>query len=198
MTLQEIHGKLRAQFGDAVGELTEAIDPWSVVPGERLVEICTWLRDTPGLEMDFLQDETASDHPEDNQIRVVYHLFSYQHRHGMKFKVELDRADPNVPTLEGVWPVANWFEREIADLFGVTFEGHSDPRALMLPDDWVGHPLRKDYEEPESYHGISHQRFSPIEGYSAADAILRKAAEAEKAELEGASEEGASPEPTVH
>ena len=63
MTLEEIHGKLRAQFGDAIGDLTDAIDPWSVVPANKLVEICTWLRDTAGLEMDFLQDETASDHP---------------------------------------------------------------------------------------------------------------------------------------
>src|SRR5512142_960067 len=77
-------------------------------------------------------------------------------------KVEADRAAPSVPTVEGVWKTANWFEREIFDLFGVDFPGHPDLRRLMLPDDWVGHPLRKDYQEAGGYHGISNVRENPL------------------------------------
>ncbi len=176
MTSAEIAEKLIAQFGERVGPLQEAFDPFVVVAQKDLVEVCTHLRDTPGLEMDFLQDETAVDYPEESLMRMVYHLFSYQHRHGLVLKVECDRTAPSVPTVEGVWPVANWFEREIHELFGIAIEGHSDLRALMLPDDWEGHPLRKDYEEQTSYHGIDHDRFSPIDGYTELDEMARKIA----------------------
>jgi NADH:ubiquinone oxidoreductase subunit C len=69
-------------------------------------------------------------------------------------KAQLPREDPRVPTVEGVWPVANWHEREGYDMFGVTFEGHSDPRRILLPDDWEGHPLRKDWVDPDFYNGM--------------------------------------------
>ncbi len=178
MTLEEIHEKVKAHFGDAVSDLHEAIDPFAVVAPERLREVCLFLRDTEGLEMNFLVDETAVDYPEENLIRTVYHLFSYRHRHSYKLKVEADRNDPVVPTVSDIWPVADWFEREIHDLFGVDFEGHPDLRPLMLPDDWEGHPLRKDYVEHEAYHGISHRRLTGIEGFSRLDELKRKQAQA--------------------
>lgn len=178
MTLQEIHETLRTRFGEAVGDVQEATDPFVVIGREAVVEFCLFLRDTEGLEMQLLQDETAVDYPDENVIRMVYHLWSYTHRHGIVLKADCDRAAPSVATLEGVWPVANWYEREIHDLFGVDFEGHSDLRPIMLPDDWEGHPLLKDYEEPESYHGIDHLRFSPLDGYARMDELKRKAAEA--------------------
>ena len=78
-------------------------------------------------------------------------------------KVDLPRDNPKIATLEEVWKVANWFEREVYDLFGVIFEGHSDLRRIMLPEDWVGHPLRKDYVEQEEYDGISTQRAPLVE-----------------------------------
>jgi NADH-quinone oxidoreductase subunit C len=93
---------------------------------------------------------------------VVYHLFSYRHRHGIVLKVEADRAAPSVPSVEAVWKAANWMEREVFDLFGVEFPGHPDLRRVLLPDDWVGHPLRKDYQEAGGYHGISNVRESPL------------------------------------
>jgi NADH-quinone oxidoreductase subunit C len=201
VTIQEIHQKLKAEFGDAISDLHEAMDPFAVVATDKLAEVCAWLRDTPGLEMDFLQDETAVDYPEEKVIRVVYHLFSYEHRHGMKLKVDCDREDPKVETVEHLWPVANWFEREIHDLFGVDFVNNSDLRPLMLPDDWEGFPLRKDYEEHESYHGISHYRLSPLEGYVRIDDLKRKAAEAaaeEAATEEGEESEGAAAGGSVH
>ena len=78
-------------------------------------------------------------------------------------KVDLPRDNPHVSTMEGVWKVANWLEREVFDLFGVIFEGHSDLRRILLPEDWVGYPLRKDYVEQEEYDGISTQRAPLVE-----------------------------------
>ncbi|HET8541920.1 MAG TPA: NADH-quinone oxidoreductase subunit C [Anaeromyxobacter sp.] len=163
MTTQEIHERLKARFGDAVGPLSEPkIDASCTVTREAIVEVCRFLKTEPGLELDFLEDETAVDWPKRNVIEVVYHLLSYRHRHAIVLKVEADRAAPSVPTVEGVWKTANWFEREIWDLFGVDFPGHPDLRRIMLPDDWVGHPLRKDYQEAGGWHGISNVRENPL------------------------------------
>jgi NADH-quinone oxidoreductase subunit C len=163
MTTQEIHERLKARFGDAVGPLSEPkIDATCVVKREAIVDVCRFLKTEPGLELDFLEDETAVDWPKRNVIEIVYHLLSYTHRHAIVLKVEADRAAPSVPTVEGVWKTANWFEREIFDLFGVDFPGHPDLRRLMLPDDWVGHPLRKDYQEAGGWHGISNVRENPL------------------------------------
>jgi NADH-quinone oxidoreductase subunit C len=163
MTTNEIHERLKARFGDDVGPLSEAkVDPFCVVKRERIVEICRFLQSEPGLDFDFLEDLTAVDWPKKSQIEVVYHLLSYQHRHVFKMKVEADRTAPSVPTVEGVWKTANWFEREVYDLFGVDFPGHPDLRRIMLPDDWAGHPLRKDYQEAGGFHGISNVRENPL------------------------------------
>jgi NADH-quinone oxidoreductase subunit C len=162
MTTNEIHERLKARFGDD-GPLSEAkADAFCVVKRERIVEICRYLKAEPGLEMNFLEDLTAVDWPKRNVIEVVYHLLSYTHRHGIVLKVETDRAKPVVSTVEGVWKTANWFEREVYDLFGVDFPGHPDLRRIMLPDDWIGHPLRKDYQEAGGYHGISNVRENPL------------------------------------
>jgi NADH-quinone oxidoreductase subunit C len=163
MTTNEIHERLKARFGEDVGPLSEAkVDPFCVVKRERIAEVCRFLKTEPGIDIDFLEDETAVDWPKRNVIEVVYHLLSYKHRHAIVLKVEADRAAPSVPTVEGVWKTANWFEREIYDLFGVDFPGHPDLRRIMLPDDWVGHPLRKDYQETGGWHGISNVRENPL------------------------------------
>jgi NADH-quinone oxidoreductase subunit C len=176
MTTHEIHERLKARFGEDVGALSEAkVDPFCVVGRERIVEVCRFLKTEPGIELDFLEDETAVDWPKRNVIEVVYHLVSYKHRHVFKLKVEADRAAPVVASVEGVWKTANWFEREIYDLFGVAFTGHPDLRRIMLPDDWVGHPLRKDYQEAGGWHGISNVRENPL-------VELRRLDEARKAE----------------
>ena len=180
MTTVEIHERLLARFGGDVGPLSEPkIDPFCVVKKERLVELCRFLKAEPGIELDFLEDLTAVDWPKRNVIEVVYHLVSYRHRHVFKMKVEADRAQPAVPTVEGVWKTANWFEREVYDLFGVDFPGHPDLRRIMLPDDWVGHPLRKDYQEAGGWHGISNVRENPLVELKRLDdeARAKKAAE---------------------
>jgi NADH-quinone oxidoreductase subunit C len=182
MTTVEIHERLKARFGDDVGALSEPkIDPHCVVKAERIVEICRFLKTEAGLDFDFLEDLTAVDWPKKNLIEVVYHLVSYKHRHLFKLKVEADRAAPVVPTVEVVWKTANWFEREVYDLFGVDFPGHPDLRRIMLPDDWIGHPLRKDYQEAGGWHGISNVRENPLVELKRLD----DAAKAEKAAAAG-------------
>ncbi len=174
MTTHEIHERLKARFGDDVGPLSEAkIDPFCVVKRERLVEVCRFLKAEPGIELDFLEDLTAVDWPKRNVIEVVYHLLSYKLRHVIVLKVEADRAAPSVPTVEAVWKTANWFEREVYDLFGVDFPGHPDLRRLMLPDDWIGHPLRKDYQEAGGWHGISNVRENPLVELKRLDDVKR-------------------------
>ncbi len=139
-------------------------DPFIVVPAEKIVEIGKVLQLTEQFSFDCLSSLTAVDRlnparPEENRFEVVYHLFSYKHRHAMTLKVYLPRNDSaRVATVEQIWGCANWLEREVFDLFGITFENHSDLRRIMLPDDWMGHPLRKDYKEAEDYHGISTTR----------------------------------------
>ncbi len=163
MTVNEIHEKLKEQFGEAIGPLSEPkVDAFAVVKPERLVEVASFLKGTPGIELDHCNDVTALDWPKRNVIEVVYHLFSYRHRHGIVLKVEADRATPVVPSVEGVWKAANWLERECYDMFGVVFTGHPDLRRILLPDDWQGWPLRKDYQEAGGYHGISNVRENPL------------------------------------
>ena len=182
MTTVEIHERLKARFGDDVGPLSEPkADQHCVVKRERIVEACRFLKTEPGLDFDFLEDLTAVDWPKKNVIEVVYHLVSYKHRHVFKLKVEADRAAPVVATVETVWKTANWFEREVYDLFGVDFPGHPDLRRIMLPDDWIGHPLRKDYQEAGGWHGISNVRENPLVELKRLD----DAAKAEKAAAAG-------------
>jgi NADH-quinone oxidoreductase subunit C len=163
MTVNEIHERLKAEFGDAVGPLSEPkIDAFAVVKAERIVEVAAYLKRTVGIELDHCNDVTALDWPKRNVIEVVYHLFSYRHRHGIVLKVEVDRADPVVSSVTGVWKAANWLEREAYDMFGIVFTGHPDLRRLLLPDDWQGWPLRKDYQEVGGWHGISNERENPL------------------------------------
>ena len=163
MTVNEIHDRLKAEFGDDVGPLSEPkIDPFAVVKTERIADVALFLKRTPGLELDHCNDVTGLDWPKRNVIEVVYHLFSYGHRHGIVLKVEADRAKPVVPSVCGVWKAANWLERECFDMFGVVFTGHPDLRRVLLPDDWQGWPLRKDYQESGGYHSISNVRENPL------------------------------------
>lgn len=155
MTIQEIHAALAERFGEAIGELDEdSKTPWFPVRDERWAEVAQALRDTPEFRFDQLKNLCGLDGPGDDRLAVVYHLFSYEHRHECGVKVFTNRDDAEVPSVMSVWPAANWHEREAFDLYGIRFTGHSDLRRMFLPDDWEGYPLRKDYVMPESYHGI--------------------------------------------
>jgi NADH-quinone oxidoreductase subunit C len=118
---------------------------------DHIREACALLRDTPSLTYDFLADVTAVDwYPSEPRFEVVYHLLSIPRRARVRLKVRLASDDVRLESVTSVWPAANYFEREIFDLFGVHFDGHPYLRRIMMPDDWQGHPLRKDY---------------PVEGY---------------------------------
>jgi NADH-quinone oxidoreductase subunit C len=104
------------------------------------------LRDRPELRFAFLAELTAVDYwPREPRFELVYVLVSIEHRARLRMKVRLQADDARVGTVTGVWPAANWLEREVWDLFGITFDGHPDPRRLLMPEDWEGYPLRKDY-----------------------------------------------------
>jgi NADH-quinone oxidoreductase subunit C len=161
MDAAAIHQRLKAQFSTGVGDVTlDVKDPWVQIDPASTADVCAFLKEEPDLAFDCLSNESGVDYKAEGYIQVVYHLFSYTHRHYVVLKVNAPRDNPVVPTVENVWKAANWHEREIYDLLGVIFEGHCDLRRLLMPEDWVGHPLRKDFVEPEEYHGINTRRES--------------------------------------
>ena len=138
--------KLRAAMPDAIEEVASFRDQVTVrVFKDRLVEVCTFLRDTPGLEFDFLTDLTAVDYPtRPRRFDVVLHLYSITQNHLLRVKAAVAENE-TIGSVVPVWKTANWLERETYDMFGVVFEGHPDLRRILLPEDWEGFPLRKDY-----------------------------------------------------
>jgi len=174
LTFEQIHQRLAGKFGEAVGPLQPAKkDPFCTFAPARLLEICRFLKSEPDLAFDFLEDLTATDHPKLNLIRVVYHFYSYPHRHMFIAKAEVNRQISELDSVEQLWKSANWMEREVYDLFGVRFKGHSDLRRILMPDDWVGAPLRKDYSEAGGYRDISNVRDNPLDLYLSMDRELK-------------------------
>jgi NADH-quinone oxidoreductase subunit C len=164
MEVKEVYLQLEKKFPGKVGDFKGDVpEPYCSVRPDAIVAVSRFLRDDSNLKFEVLSDLTALDWPKQEKIQVVYHLYSYSNKSQIVLKVDLPRDHPVVPSLEGVWKVANWFEREVFDLFGVVFEGHTDLRRIMLPEDWVGYPLRKDYVEQEEYDGISTQRAALVE-----------------------------------
>ncbi len=116
------------------------------IRSESLIRICEFLRDAPGLTFKFLADVTAVDlYPGEPRFEVVYHLLSLDNVKRLRLKVRLPGENPRVASAVPVWPAANAFEREVFDLFGIVFEGHPFLERILLPEEWEGHPLRKDY-----------------------------------------------------
>jgi NADH-quinone oxidoreductase subunit C len=155
-----IHALLVARFPGVFFALETQGEPSIRVPAGELIAVLTVLRSDPALAFDCLSNQSGVDYPKRDQIEVVYHLFSYAHRHALVVKVGVARDSPRLATASTIWRGAIWQEREIFDLLGVVFTGHPDLRRILLPEDWVGHPLRKDYVEPTEYHGISTKRES--------------------------------------
>ena len=136
--------KLKAQFGDAIGDASEFIGQLSInVDGARIVEICDYLKSDREAGFDYLSDLTCVHWPRTAApFEMVYNLFSISANERVRLKA---RVTDSVDSVTGVWPAANWLEREVFDLFGVRFNNHPDLRRLLLPPDWQGYPLRKDY-----------------------------------------------------
>ena len=156
-----IHARLRERCGDVVGPLEgQGRNAWAVVDAARAKDVAHVAKSDETLRFDCLSNLSGVDYPKQGHIQVVYHLFSYALRHGFVLKVNATRDDPVVPTVSDVWSAADWMEREVFDLLGVTFTGHPDLRRILMPEDWPGHPLRKDFVEPQEYHGIPTSRES--------------------------------------
>ncbi len=147
-TLAAICTGLRERFPEHVTEPEEAFGEVSVrVDRDRIVEACTHLRDTE--KFDLLADLSVVDYLDvrvpEHRFLVAYHLYSLSRNLRLRLRVFLPDGDETVPSVAGVWPTADWHEREAFDFFGIRFEGHPDLRRILMPDDWEGHPLRKDY-----------------------------------------------------
>ena len=139
---------LRGEHEGWVSEVIEAFGELTlVVPREAVAAVCAHLKAAPGFEFDMLADIAGADRgpEEEPRFEVNYHLFSTKRYHRLRLKVLLDQEDTHVPTVVTVWRTANWHERETFDMFGVIFDGHPDLRRILLPDDWQGHALRKDF-----------------------------------------------------
>ena len=175
MTAADITAALEQKFGPKIKSKkidAAGYDPFVVVEAADLVEVCQFLRDEPALRFDMLSCISGVDYFEPDakkapkfgfepHTEVVYHMQSFAHQHRFTVKVLLPRWKddkpgqlPEVPTVSAIWGVANWHEREVYDLSGIWFTGHPDLTRILLSEDWVGHPLRKDYEFPLEYHGI--------------------------------------------
>ena len=173
MSGQEFLDRMKSKFGDNItGADLKAIDPWIEVSPEALIDVCTYLRDESDLRFDMLNCITVVDYLETDtkkaakvewqpHLELVYHMWSLPSKVSLVVKVVLPRWKddtegvlPEAPSVSGVWKTALWHEREVYDLSGIRFVGHPDLRRILCPEDWVGHPLRKDYKMPLEYHGI--------------------------------------------
>jgi NADH-quinone oxidoreductase subunit C len=173
MTATEIIAILEEKLGGKIkAKKPEAIDPYVVIEPADLVEVCRFLRDERRLKFEFLNCISGVDYLEPDpkkapkagfepHMEVVYHLSSFTHQHRFVLKIILPRWKdnkpgeiPEVPSVTSMWRTADWHEREVYDLSGVRFAGHPELRRILLSEDWLGHPLRKDYEFPLEYHGI--------------------------------------------
>ena len=173
MDFQEIARLLSTHLPDGTVSKTEEtlIQPRITVLKEQLIAACQYLYETDGLYFDFLSNITAIDNGIlKNSLEVIYNLYSIPYNHHFTIRVELPRTYsdetaneftlfedsfiPTIPSLTSIWKTANWHEREAFDLMGIWFDNHPDLRRILLPLDWKGHPLRKDYKNLEIYHGI--------------------------------------------
>ena len=171
---EEALGAITRAVPDAVvASETRGLHPWIQVTPEGLRDVCTLLKADANLRMDCLHLISAVDWPEagdGGEIEVLYHLCSYARRPSPEYgrrdplkakndpwlalKVRVPRAEPNVPSVMDIWTGADWHERETFDLMGVAFTGRPGLQRILLPEDWPGHPLQKDWEFPAEYHGV--------------------------------------------
>lgn len=155
MSSQEILNKLTEKFADAIVEakVEGVLEPYAKVKAETIREISSFMRDDSDLQFDTLMCLSGMDYGK-GILGVVYNLGSIAKKHKFTLKVEIPVDAANVPSVESVWRTADWHEREAFDLFGIVFTEHPDLRRILLPEDWEGHPLQKDYQVQEFYHGM--------------------------------------------
>lgn len=160
MTFTELKDLLISHFGELIilKEEVSSLHASITIPTEQVVEVCQFLHENELTYFDMLSCLTALDNGvEAGTMEIAYNLYSIPYNHKLTLKVTFPRsldALPKVPSVSSVWRTADWHEREAFDLMGIEFTGHADLRRILLPEDWQGHPLRKDYQEQEHYHGI--------------------------------------------
>ncbi len=137
---------LQAAIPGAVVQLSYWVGDWTIIVGaDTILEVARHLREAPDAAFDFCSDLTATDWPpRAERFDLVYCLYSTRHRHRIRVKARAADGQP-VPSVAAIWPAANWFEREVFDMFGVNYVGHPDRRRILMPEDWQGYPQRKDY-----------------------------------------------------
>lgn len=173
MNIAAIADRLKQQFGEQIKCVDlECADPWIGIDAENLRGVCRFLCDSDDLHFDYLHCISGIDYLEPDpkkakkidwepHFELLYHLSSIRHKHRLVLRVILPRWQNDiegqlleVASVSDIWRTADWHEREVYDLCGVSFTGHPDLRRILCPEDWEGHPLRKDYETPDEYHGI--------------------------------------------
>ncbi|MFN0196583.1 MAG: NADH-quinone oxidoreductase subunit C [Planctomycetaceae bacterium] len=174
MKISEIHALMIEKFGaSVVVDLnTAGVDHWIEVTPASIVNVAAFLKTDSQLKFDALNNLSGVDYFEPDpkaaknikyepHIEVVYHLYSYTHKHWLTLKAKLPRWKngnagelPEIPSVSSIWAIADWHERETYDLVGIRFTGHHNLKRILCPEDWEGHPLRKDYVFPLEYHGI--------------------------------------------
>ena len=152
-TNEHIAELLIQQFPDDINKELSSNKHIQIQPKNWLV-ISKYLRDDPACLFDSLQCITGVDLGEESDLEVRYNLHSMTHRHAVEIRISCPRNKAKVPSVESIWRIGDWFERETYDMYGIEFEGHRDLKRILLPEDWEGWPLRKDYEVQETYHGI--------------------------------------------
>ena len=162
MSLSDVKSILIEKFGAevVVKEIAEGLQPQLIIKTEWIAQVCRELLENPATYFDFLSCLTGIDNgAQAGTMQVVYNLYSIPFNQHLTLKTEFARNKegeelPIVPSVTPVWKTANWHERETYDFFGIVFEGHPDLRRILLPADWKGFPLRKDYQQQDYYHGI--------------------------------------------
>ncbi len=138
--------KLKEKFSDSIQHVTEFRGELTIIiTKDGLLGICDFLKKDPDLQYNFLSDVCGADYPrKEKRFEVVYNLYSIAKRWRVRLKVNIGEEE-SIPSVTSIWSTANWLEREVFDMFGVEFENHPDLRRILMPDDWLGHPLRKDF-----------------------------------------------------
>jgi NADH-quinone oxidoreductase subunit C len=147
-TLQPVLTRLRERFPELDGATVSGFrgEVTVAIPRERIVEVCAWLKEDRSTRFALLSDLSGTDYPDRaDRLCVDYHLYSFHLNARLRLKVRVSAEDPHVPTVTGVWPTADWHEREVYDMFGVRFDGHPNLIRILMPEDWEGYPQRKDY-----------------------------------------------------
>ncbi len=157
MDIEEVEGRLREGVPGGIVEIHRGpYSPHLVVNAEKIRPVCLFLRDDEALCFDYLTNLSGLD--TGATLCTAYRVLSFKRKRWVALRAYVPREKPIIDTVSDIWPVAGWFERESYDLFGIEYRGHSDLRRILLPEDWEGHPLRKDYVDPLRYQDIDNTR----------------------------------------